>query len=94
MNKLSATFLGLSLLILSLITSCQRNGGSSQSAEGAEVYKNLAAKRINLPNGWSLTPPGSSLDLDDLPLTMVVSPSKKLVAITNNGQSTQSITLI
>ena len=94
MNKLSATFLGLSLLILSFITGCQRNGGSSQSAEGAEVYKNLAAKRINLPNGWSLTPPGSSLDLDDLPLTMVVSPSKKLVAITNNGQSTQSITLI
>ncbi len=93
MNKLSTT-LFLFLLITSLLPGCQRNGGSNQSAEGAEVYKNLAANRVNLPNGWSLTPPGSSLDLDDLPLTMVVSPSKKLMAITNNGQSTQSITLI
>ncbi len=58
------------------------------------MYKKLAAARVNLPNGWSLTPPGRSLDLDDLPLNLVVSPSKKYIAITNNGQSTQSITLI
>ncbi|WP_375445909.1 beta-propeller fold lactonase family protein [uncultured Fibrella sp.] len=94
MNKYSIPFVGLTLCLLSLLSSCQRNGGSNQSAEGAEVYKKLAAKRVNLPNGWSLTAPGSSLDLDDLPLTMVVSPSKKYIAITNNGQSTQSITLI
>ncbi len=47
-----------------------------------------------LPNGWSLTPAGVSLPLGDLPLNLAVSPSKKLIAVTNNGQSTQSIQLI
>ncbi|HCL83117.1 MAG TPA: hypothetical protein DIC22_04035 [Chitinophagaceae bacterium] len=52
------------------------------------------AKRIQLPNGWSLTPLGRSVLLGDLPLNMVVSPTKKYIAVTNNGQSTQSVQLI
>ena len=51
-------------------------------------------KRVHLPNGWSLTPIGKSLPLGDLPLNLAVSPSKKLMAVTNNGQSVQSIQLI
>ena len=54
----------------------------------------LPVQRIGLPNGWSLLPAGSSLPLGDLPLNIAVSPSKKYIAITNNGQSTQSIQLI
>ncbi len=49
---------------------------------------------VLLPNGWSLTPAGKSLQLGDLPLNIAVSSSKKYMAITNNGQSTQSIQLI
>jgi len=49
---------------------------------------------MRLPNGWSLTPVGKTLPLGDLPLNMAVSPSKKLIAVTNNGQSVQSIQLI
>ncbi len=52
------------------------------------------ARRIQLPNGWSLTPVGSHVQLGDLPLNIVVSPSKKYIAVTNNGQSIQSIQLI
>ncbi|MGC4036981.1 MAG: bifunctional YncE family protein/alkaline phosphatase family protein [Chitinophagaceae bacterium] len=52
------------------------------------------SKQIHLPNGWSLTPAGTSLPLGDLPLNIAVSPSKKLLAVTNNGQSTQTIQLI
>ncbi len=37
---------------------------------------------------------GKRLPLGDLPLNMAVSNSKKLMAVTNNGQSTQSIQLI
>jgi YVTN family beta-propeller protein len=51
-------------------------------------------KQIHLPNGWSLTPTGTSLPLGDLPLNIAVSNSKKIIAVTNNGQSTQSIQLI
>jgi 40-residue YVTN family beta-propeller repeat len=47
-----------------------------------------------LPNGWSLTPAGKGITLGDLPLNLVISSSGKLVAVTNNGQSTQSIQLI
>ncbi len=49
---------------------------------------------VKLPNGWSLTPAGKSLPLGDLPLNIAVSSTKKYIAVTNNGQSTQSIQLI
>ena len=50
--------------------------------------------KVLLPNGWSLSPAGRSLPLGDLPLNIAVSKSKKWIAVTNNGQSTQSIQLI
>ena len=49
---------------------------------------------VLLPNGWKLSPAGRSLPLGDLPLNMTVSPSGKRIAVTNNGQSVQSIQLI
>ncbi|HEV3252223.1 MAG TPA: beta-propeller fold lactonase family protein, partial [Puia sp.] len=51
-------------------------------------------KRITLPNGWSLSPAGQSLPLGDLPLNIAVSSSKKWLAVTNNGESTQTLQLI
>ncbi len=51
-----------------------------------------AAKR--LPNGWSLSPAGRSLPLGDLPLNMALNKSGNLLAVTNNGQSIQSLYLI
>jgi YVTN family beta-propeller protein len=54
----------------------------------------LPGKKIILPNGWSLTPPGKTLQLGDLPLNMAVSSSKKYIAVTNNGESIQSLQLI
>lgn len=47
-----------------------------------------------LPTGWSLTPAGASLPLGDLPLNIAVSPNQKYLAVTNNGQSKQSLQLI
>ena len=49
--------------------------------------------KIMLPNGWKLSPAGRSIPLGDLPLNLVVSKSQKYFAVTNNGQSTQSIQL-
>jgi hypothetical protein len=60
----------------------------------SQTLQQVESKRVNLPNGWSLTPIGKSLLLGDLPLNMAVSPSKKYIAVTNNGQSVQSIQLI
>lgn len=50
--------------------------------------------RVLLPNGWSLSPAGRSIPLGDLPLNIAVSASKNYLAVTNNGQSDQSIQII
>lgn len=60
----------------------------------AQTLKQVESKRITLPNGWSLTPIGKQIPLGDLPLNIAVSPSKKYLAVTNNGQSRQSLQLI
>ena len=54
----------------------------------------IQPKKATLPNGWTLSPAGRSLPLGDLPLNIAVSKSKKWMAVTNNGQSVQSIQLI
>jgi YVTN family beta-propeller protein len=57
-------------------------------------YSGNASEKVRLSNGWFLSPAGRSLPLGDLPLNLVVSPSKKYLAVTNNGQSVQSLQLI
>lgn len=56
--------------------------------------KTSDGKQILLPNGWKLSPAGYSLALGDLPLNMQLSHSEKFIAVTNNGQSTQTIQLL
>ena len=60
----------------------------------AQTIEQVESKKIVLPNGWGLTPVGRSFPLGDLPLNIAVSKSKNLLAVTNNGQSVQSIQLI
>src|SRR5205814_1691284 len=54
----------------------------------------VCGQQLTLPNGWSLSPAGRSLPLGDLPLNIAVSRSQKLMAVTNNGQSIQTLQLI
>lgn len=75
-------------LIYILAILCTMQSANSQNAS------ELAASRKTLPNGWGLSPVGRSFPLGDLPLNMALSKSKKLLAVTNNGQSVQSIELI
>jgi len=51
-------------------------------------------QHITLPNGWQITRVGESFRLGDLPLNIAVSASGRLIAVTNNGQSDQSVYLI
>lgn len=55
---------------------------------------NPSKEKVLLPNGWSLTNVGRSLPLGDLPLNLQLSSNNKLLAVTNNGQSVQSLQLI
>src|SRR5664279_1092825 len=60
----------------------------------AQVKNEIESHAVTLPNGWKLTPVGKQLPLGDLPLNIAVSPSGKLAAITNNGESDQTLQLI
>ena len=74
-------FLCLFLLsILSVSISAQQNADDQKS--------------VTLPNGWKLSPAGKQLPVGDLPLNIAISPNNKIAAVTNNGQSTQSVQLI
>jgi len=50
--------------------------------------------RTLLPNGWILSPAGSSIDLGDLPLGMRISPDGRIAAIVNSGEGKQTISLV
>lgn len=66
----------------------------SASALAQWPGKVAGSQQILLPNGWKISPAGHSLALGDLPLNTQLSPSGKFLAVTNNGQSTQSLQLI
>jgi len=63
-------------------------------AAGAQTLQEIESQRVFLPNGWKLTAVGKQVPLGDLPLNIAISPSVKLAAVTNNGESTQTIQLI
>jgi YVTN family beta-propeller protein len=73
------------LVIAFLFFNFQIKAQKAKLIQEDKLYKTLSAKRVQLPNQWKLTPAGTSLPLGDLPLNIVVSPSKKLFAVTNNG---------
>ena len=80
--KISFPFLFPSLFLFTVLT------------VNAQTMTEIESNRVSLPNGWKLTPVGKMMPVGDLPLNMAVSPSGKLLAVTNNGQSDQSIQLI
>ncbi|MEZ5106894.1 MAG: bifunctional YncE family protein/alkaline phosphatase family protein [Draconibacterium sp.] len=81
--KIKSFFILNAILVFGFITPFQ-----------VQSQNNIEENRITLPNGWHLTPVGKTVRLGDLPLNIAVSPSEKLAAITNNGQSTQTIQLV
>ena len=49
---------------------------------------------ILLPNRYTLTPAGEQIPVGDLPLGMALSPDGKILAVTNNGNSEQFVSII
>ncbi len=66
----------------------------TQSTKVTLPTNNPKASKVLLPNGWSLSPAGRSIPLGDLPLNMALSHNRQLLAVTNNGQSKQTVQLI
>jgi YVTN family beta-propeller protein len=84
------------LRFLSVICLCL---SLQQLAEGQQEQKPLLPGRLPdgtvlLSNGWKLTPAGDQIPLGDLPLGMDISPDGRLAAVTNNGVSRPTISLV
>lgn len=54
----------------------------------------ISDHRVLLPNGWMLSPAGSSIAVGDLPLGMDVSPDGKFAVIVNSGESGATISVV
>jgi YVTN family beta-propeller protein len=85
--KLQYNLSMIKILLIIFIVSFIQNGHSQSLTE-------IESHRISLPNGWKLTPVGDRLLLGDLPLNIAVSHSGKFLAVTNNGESDQTVELI
>ena len=83
----------LSLLAGSCLAKAQPQVQKQANAQSQDLLS-VEQGRIQLPNGWSLTPVGKTLPLGDLPLNIAVSRSHRYAAVTNNGQSIQTIQLL
>jgi YVTN family beta-propeller protein len=68
------------------------NGCGTQ--ETSVLPGKLSDGRILLPNGWMLSPAGTSLPLGELPMNMALSPDEKYLVATNNGTAKQELTLV
>jgi len=85
-------FLLSSLLIISISQNSCTNKAEPES--DTELRDLLTSRRVLLPNGWSLSVPGKSLAVGDFPLNLIASNDGQVMAVTNNGQSEQSIMLV
>jgi len=90
--KPKSAFILLPAVLVFIFGSCGKP--NHEKAYLDSLASQLRANRVLLPNGWSLSSVGETLPLGDFPLNLVVSASGKFMAATNNGQSTQSISLI
>lgn len=84
----------LFIFLCSLLSLIQFSCSSTKEGEHTDLNTLLNSRRVLLPNGWSLSVPGESIPLGDFPLNLVASKDGQVLAVTNNGQSEQSIMLI
>ena len=82
------------LLVASILLSCCYAQAQTPTIMPGKIGQ---TGQVLLPNGWKLNPAGRILALgakSDLPLNLQISKSGRLMAVTNNGQSIQSVQLI
>ena len=75
------------LLCTILLFSCM----ACQKQKGTLGVNKLPPRRIELPDGWSLSPVGQQLVLGDLPLQVIISADGRRAMVSNNGQSGHSL---
>jgi len=87
-------------LLSALVTCLLLVGGFSRGQEAPRSKSTralpgpLSDGRVLLPNGWFLSPAGTQIELGDFPLGLDISPDGRYAAITNNGYSAHSLSIV
>ncbi|HEV3057510.1 MAG TPA: bifunctional YncE family protein/alkaline phosphatase family protein [Vicinamibacterales bacterium] len=84
-----ACFFGVAFCLIRVVPRAQGQVSQSVSFPGAQ-----ADGTILLPNGWSISPAGKSLNVGTLPLNLVTSPDGKYAIVTNDGISKPLLTVV
>src|SRR5579864_5310641 len=85
----ASCFFGVAFCVIRVVPRAQGQVSQAVSFPGAQ-----ADGTILLPNGWSISPAGKSLNLGTLPLNLITSPDGKYAIVTNNGISKPSLTVV
>jgi DNA-binding beta-propeller fold protein YncE len=73
----------------------QQPARTSQQPAGTTQRPGVLGEGVTLlPNGWRIAPAGRHLQAGDFPLSMVATPDRRYLVVTNNGWSKPSLTVI
>ena len=89
MNRLFYTII---LVFTSVIISCGLQCG--RRPEGSQRPGVQPDGSVLLTNGWRLTPAGERVSVGEFPLGMALSPDSRYLAVTNNGYTGHSVSII
>jgi DNA-binding beta-propeller fold protein YncE len=85
----AACFFGVAFCSFWVVPRAQGQASQTVSFPGTQTDGTIL-----LPNGWSVSPAGKSLNVGTLPLNLVTSPDGKYAIVTNNGISKPSLTVV
>lgn len=89
MNRLFYTII---LVFTAVIISCVMQCG--RIPEGIQPPGVQPDGSVLLTNGWRLTPAGEQVSVGEFPLGMALSPDSRYLAVTNNGYTGHSVSII
>lgn len=84
------------VLPLLVLLGCSGNPSTKAAPEAPGVLPGPIAgtTQTQLPNGWKLSPAGTTTPLGDLPLNLQISPDGRLAAVVNAGWGENSVQLL
>lgn len=90
----SVPFPSLFIFLMIALVACQQSRQDTTEQDLEIFLQQQHIEKVQLPNGWSLTPVGERIPVGDLPLNAVLSPDGTWMAVANNGQSGHSLMIL
>jgi YVTN family beta-propeller protein len=80
-------------LMIAVLTAVGLGSGTAYGALNMTAGPQANGTAVT-PHGWTLTPAGKQLSLGDFPMGGALSPDKRFLVVSNDGQGTQSLQVV